>query len=385
MKYYTKIATVVAFSLGSTSVMSATWVADARGNGMGNTGVTSADFLLAPFYNPALTAVYRSEDDFGVLLPAVNVNVRDTDDTLSVIDDLQSTIDSFESLDISLANQTTVDSLNGYLDKLDGSSNLGASVGVGAAIALPLNMVSLNLFGRGFVELITSPDIASGASSSAADTQTRYENSSVDVIAFGYTEVGLAIAKQLAIADQTVALGFSPKVQSLRTYKTNISVKNFDISDFDESEVSKSAFNLDLGAVWLYEDYRAGVAVKDLFSQTIDTYDGADAYKLDPQVTASVSYVGPIITVALDVDATKQTRFVNQNDDTQFVRLGVEANAWGWAQLRAGYEIDLEKTLDNSMTLGLGISPADLVSFDIAVSYAGENQLGGAANLAFTF
>ena len=57
----------------------------------------------------------------------------------------------------------------------------------------------------------------------------------------------------------------------------------------------------------------------------------------------------------------------------------------GWAQLRLGYEIDLEDTLDNSFTFGVGISPADLVSFDLAASYAGDNQYGLSGNLAFTF
>ena len=54
-------------------------------------------------------------------------------------------------------------------------------------------------------------------------------------------------------------------------------------------------------------------------------------------------------------------------------------------QLRLGYEIDLEDTLDNSFTFGVGISPADLVSFDLAASYAGDNQYGLSGNLAFTF
>ena len=57
----------------------------------------------------------------------------------------------------------------------------------------------------------------------------------------------------------------------------------------------------------------------------------------------------------------------------------------GGAQLRAGYEMDLEKTLDNSVTAGIGISPFDLLSLDIAGAYAGANQFGVSGNLAFTF
>ncbi|CSB39989.1 TraF protein [Vibrio cholerae] len=67
------------------------------------------------------------------------------------------------------------------------------------------------------------------------------------------------------------------------------------------------------------------------------------------------------------------------------MRFGVEGNAWGWAQLRAGYEVDLQNSLDNSVSVGLGVSPWDVVSLDLAGSYAGDNQFGLSANLAFTF
>lgn len=108
-------------------------------------------------------------------------------------------------------------------------------------------------------------------------------------------------------------------------------------------------------------------------------------YQLDMQVTMSADYVGEFLSAAVDVDMTKQERFIGKNDDTQFIRFGIEGNARGWGQLRAGYEIDIENTVDNAITLGLEISPGDTVSLDIAGSYAGEHQLGGSANLAFTF
>ncbi|CSI22506.1 TraF protein [Vibrio cholerae] len=50
-----------------------------------------------------------------------------------------------------------------------------------------------------------------------------------------------------------------------------------------------------------------------------------------------------------------------------------------------GYEVDLQNSLDNSVSVGLGVSPWDVVSLDLAGSYAGDNQFGLSANLAFTF
>lgn len=378
----TPIVAALALALGAvTSVHAASSVADARGNAMGNTGVTTADYLLAPFYNPALAAVYRDNDHIGILLPGVGATMRDTDDTLSTVDDLQDQIDDFKD-NSSTANATT---LNNYLNDLDNNKPLTVSASLGAAIALPIDAISFNLFTRAYAEVIAETDIAADGGDTPSAVQTRYQNSSVDLTAFGYTEVGLAMAKKLDLSGQTFAFGVSPKIQQLRTYQDSVTVEDFDLSDYDESKKTKSAFNLDLGAVWLKESFRAGVAIKDLFSQEIKTYDGSNTYKLNTQVTMSGAYVTQFFTAAVDADVTAQKRFKGSNDDTQFLRFGIEGDAWGWAQLRAGYEVDMKSNLDNAFTFGLGISPGDLVSIDLAGLYAGENQLGLSANLAFTF
>ena len=378
----TPIVAALALALGAvTSVHAASSVADARGNAMGNTGVTTADYLLAPFYNPALAAVYRDNDHIGILLPGVGATMRDTDDTLSTVDDLQDQIDDFKD-NSSTANATT---LNNYLNDLDNNKPLTVSASLGAAIALPIDAISFNLFTRAYAEVIAETDVAADGGDTPSAVQTRYQNSSVDLTAFGYTEVGLAMAKKLDLSGQTFAFGVSPKIQQLRTYQDSVTVEDFDLSDYDESKKTKSAFNLDLGAVWLKESFRAGVAVKDLFSQEIKTYDGSNTYKLNTQVTVSGAYVTQFFTAAVDADVTAQKRFKGSNDDTQFLRFGIEGDAWGWAQLRAGYEVDMKSNLDNAFTFGLGISPGDLVSIDLAGLYAGENQLGLSANLAFTF
>lgn len=371
MKNITTMSAIGAVGLASLGVEAATTVPDGRGNGMGNTGVTTANYIMAPFYNPALVAVYREKDNFGLLLPAVGAEIRDPDNNLELIDDLQDAIN---------ANDTTA--IDSYLDQLAGNKPLNVAAGVSAAFAIPHETVSMNVFTRGYAEIIGTPDI-----SSDPDTTTRYQNSTIDLVAFGYLEFGTAFAKRMTVMGEDVSFGVTPKIQRLRTYKQNISVNDFDISDYDETETSKNAVNLDLGAVWFHEQFRAGIAVKDLFAKKIDTQDvsGVSTYKLDTQVTVSGAYAARLVTVTSDLDLTKQTRFTGVNDDTKFWRFGVEGNAWDWVQLRAGYQVDLEDTIDNSFTAGIGISPGDLVSFDLAGNYAGEHEFGLSANLEFTF
>ena len=368
MSKKTLLALGIISSLTALNVNAASEVADARGNAMGNTGVASADYLTAPFYNPALTANYEDEDDFGVFL-ALEVSANDEDDAVSILDDLQDNIDD--------NNQTAI---NDNLDELDGAEPVRVNAGVGVAVALPTDVIASNLFVRGYAEIVAMTDITDD-----------YQTSTVDFVAFGYVEAGIALAKQYHIAGERFSVGITPKYQQMTTYAQVATVEDFDIDDYDESETSKSAFNFDLGAVWYKEDFKVAVAVKDLIAQEIDVIDTQGnidgTYNLDTQVTVGVAYDTDFFVAAIDADLTKQTRFENigTNDDTQFVRFGIEGNAWGWAQLRAGYEIDLEETLDNSITAGLGFSPFDLVSLDIAGSYTGENQVGVSANLALTF
>ena len=378
------LAVVMAMAFSS-SALASNLLMDARGAGMGNTGVSTADYLLAPYYNPALTAVYRKNDSFGILLPSIGLRAEDKDESLKTIDDLQDSIEQFERAGVGAATQENVDQLNRYLDQLADDKPLAVTAGIGIAVALPLDAVSLNFFTRGYAEVIAKANVAAKSGNSANEVKTRYESSDVDLTAFGYTEVGLAVGKQVVLGGQTVALGVTPKVQQLRTYQDNASVKSFDLDDYDKSEVKDNAFNLDMGAVWLIDQYRVGIVAKDLFAKDIQTQNRNNTYKLDTQIAVSGSYVSDFFIAAVDLDLTKQRRFNGDNDDTQFMRFGVEGNLWGWAQLRAGYEVDLQNSLDNSVSVGLGVSPWDVVSFDLAGSYAGDNQFGLSANLAFTF
>ncbi|MCG6199649.1 conjugal transfer protein TraF [Psychromonas antarctica] len=375
------LALSISSALLTSSVNAANKIADARGNAMGNTGVASADYLTAPFYNPALGASFRDDDDFAILVPAVAASIYDVDDSLTTLDDLQTAIEDFES-----SGSTNVNALNridGYLDELQGNADLTVTVGLGFAIALPTKAVSTNLFARGYMEVVADMDI-----SGDVNPVNRYTDSTVDMLAFGYAEMGLSLAKEFTIANEKVSFGITPKYQKMTTYAQRASVEDFDIEDYDKSEITKSAFNVDLGAMWYKGNVRAGLAVKDLFAQEIEANNNrglTDTYKLDTQVTLGLAYVSDYFTAAFDADLTKQTRFQNRDDDTQFLRAGIEGNAWGWAQLRAGYEIDMEDTLDNSITAGIGISPFDVVSLDLAGAYAGDNQFAASANLAFTF
>ena len=371
----TTLAVVCALGVISTSSMAASHVADARSNAMGNTGVVSADYLLAPFHNPALGALHRDNDDVGILIPAIGINVHDKDESIQAIDDAQ---DLYKQIDS--GSSSNVAELERLLTEIDGSAPVAVTGGVNFAIAVPTRTLSVNVFAGGFTEVIAAADIANNA-----DPEIRYNDSEFEMAAFAVTEVGISLSKSFDFGGQGIAFGISPKYQELITYSQRDSLDKFDLGEYDKSERSETAFNMDMGVAWHSDAWRAGLAMKNVFSQEIGTEIGNYTYELNPQATLGLGYVGELFTASMDFDLTKQKRYKEIDDDTRFVRFGMEANAWGWAQLRAGYEMDLEDTLDDSITAGIGISPFDAVSFDVAGSYAGENQFGASANLAFTF
>ncbi|MFH4676383.1 conjugal transfer protein TraF [Vibrio diabolicus] len=375
MRKLTLAATGALFIL-SPHAFAAPYAADARSHGMGNTGVVSADYLTAPLHNPALGALYRENDDIGLLIPALGVNIHDEDEALSAVDDVQDLYDSIQGIPTP-ANEAE---LNRLLDQLDKSAPVVINGGLSLAIAIPTRYMSVNLFSAGYVEILAAPDI-----SDSTNTADRYLNSAVALAAFGSAEYGVALARAYTIGGQQFEFGITPKYQQLKTYTQRTTLDDFDIEDYDKSEVSKNTFNMDLGVAWYHNAFRAGLSLKDVFEQDIETKLGNYTYELTPQATLGIGYVGDYVALSLDADLTKQKRFKELDDDTQFIRVGIEGNAWGWAQLRAGYEVDLENNLDNSVTGGIGISPFDVISVDLAGSYAGDNQFGAAANLAFTF
>lgn len=370
----------LALAFTSLASSAASYAPDGRSNAMGNVGVATADYLAAPLYNPALVAVFHESDDVGILLPAIGANVKDADSSLETISDLQDTADNLNSG----SSQADLDQMNQYLDDLEGDKPVNVTAGVAFAVAIPSNVISVNIFGRGYVEAIANVDVAENKGNNYVEVEKRYRDTNVIITGFGYSEFGVALAKQYTIYGESFSFGVTPKYQILQTYSDITNVDDFDV-ELEDADSEVTAFNFDLGAVWIKNDFRTALAVKDVLSQEIQSTKTNMTYELNPQVTLGLAYAAEYFTFGVDVDLTEQTRYVELEDNTQFARVGVEFNAWHWAQLRAGYEHDIQGTMEDSLTAGIGISPFGTLNLDIAGSYGSDNQVGASANLSFTF
>ena len=360
---------------------------------MGGTAVASADYLSAGFSNPALLTHYSDadDDDWGLMLPNVYVFASDRNNLLDSID---SFTQSFETLEDGLGGLTTEEDLENLADSLDALSDKHfiAGGGFGLALAIPSTSFSAAVVASTFVEadvfMDIDPDDRDRIEGAFNDPDIPDLGSEAVLLGSFRTEIGLAMAREFEFSGRTVSVGITPKIQNLEILDLAV---NAELSDGLEDQIdSDNRFtddniNFDLGAsTMVSENLRVGLAARNLMGGTFAGLSGSYNYKLDPALTTGIAYTSGPLTLAADLDLTTTTRFQEiDSDDSQFLRLGAELK-WQWAQLRAGYILDLEDNYSNMATAGIGFSPFGVMHLDLAGA-VGENSYGGSLALSFTF
>ncbi|PTO88808.1 conjugal transfer protein TraF [Vibrio splendidus] len=376
MKNTTKLlAASIAFA--SLPLSAANYAIEARGDAMGGVGVVSANFLTAPFYNPALVAIYRRNDDMGMITPSFGGSYNDPNDMKSNIDAV---------LDASGSDITD------GLKKLDGNQanfDLGGVV----AFALPNQFVAANMFGKAYTESFVTPDVYTAGS----DTDN-LQRSAVEAVSIGVAEVGISLAKYQTFMGQHLSFGISPKLQRIYTYNYVASVNDYDLSDVRENGDGDTTFNVDAGALWFFGPFRVGFAATNLISRDIETKDstkeivpghsvgGKYAYKLEPVYTVGAGIVSDYFTLSVDYDLNEAEKFTSFADNEQMIRVGTEVELLRQLKLRGGYYKNLAYSdSEGTVTAGIGISPLNLFQLDLSANYTNENAMGASINFLASY
>ncbi|MDH5916637.1 conjugal transfer protein TraF [Vibrio splendidus] len=376
MKNTTKLlAASIAFA--SLPLSAANYAIEARGDAMGGVGVVSANFLTAPFYNPALVAIYRRNDDMGMITPSFGGSYNDPDDMKSNIDAV---------LDASGSDITD------GLKKLDGNQanfDLGGVV----AFALPNQFVAANIFGKAYTESFVTPDVYTAGS----DTDN-LQRSAVEAVSIGVAEVGISLAKYQTFMGQHLSFGISPKLQRIYTYNYVASVNDYDLSDVRENGDGDTTFNVDAGALWFFGPFRVGFAATNLISRDIETKDstkeivpghsvgGKYAYKLEPVYTVGAGIVSDYFTLSVDYDLNEAEKFTSFADNEQMIRVGTEVDLLRQLKLRGGYYKNLAYSdSEGTVTAGIGISPLNLFQLDLSANYTNKNAMGASINFLASY
>ncbi|TGN40726.1 type IX secretion system membrane protein PorP/SprF [Marinobacter confluentis] len=356
---------------------------------MGGTGVAIAHPAAAGASNPAMLASKNHEwsDDFGLILPSVNARFADEEETIDQIDDIQDAIDEFgdiQNVDQAEARRIAGD-LRERLTAFD-RDTVRINAAVGVAFAIPTESYSVGFFTNGNLQATVRGEFDAAdeqllrdiennvVPAAGADLDTELQSRG-RVLAAAVSEVGISIAKSIELANgNQLQVGVSPKYVQLRTFQYTEAVSGFEDDDFDsdENETDESGINLDIGAAYAFGDekaWNAGVVVRNLIPMELDSAAsrpqlGEEEYtlELNPMLTAGIAHSGDFHVLTAELDLTKKEGF-GYADDTQWLAVGVELDAWRYAQLRFGARQNLASNDDNNgieedtqFTAGIGVS-----------------------------
>ncbi|MEC8511576.1 MAG: conjugal transfer protein TraF [Planctomycetota bacterium] len=395
------LALLVAATAG-TRALAAPQASGPRGLAMGGTGVASSDPWTAPFTNPALTRFRDEGTGRSVMLPFLTATVRDDEGFLPAVDGYQDALDELKA-QIDAMDPGAPAQRSAVVTRLQGleGRTVNGETEVGFAALVPMEDYSACLWmrvrgeGRAFPDIATSDLVTiTNPLSTSADLEDL--DSEAVAIAAQRTEFGATFAVEGAFGThddaRRVSFGITPKVQWIETYNYAIALDEFAIGDAlrdlrdTQYERSSSAFNVDLGlAAELEKGAIVGLAIRDVFRQDhpmIATGGREFSYRVQPRTTLGVAVERAGLSFSADVDLTR-TRNFREAPASQFFRMGVEANVFGQAQLRAGFAHDFEDGLSDLVSLGLGFSPAETARVDVVTQF-GDNSVGAGFQIALT-
>ncbi|MDX1458770.1 MAG: conjugal transfer protein TraF [Marinobacter sp.] len=407
-----RLALAIGLTVSTTSAFAAPQsFQTARSFAMGGTGVAVAHPATANIANPAMLANGHHDwaDDFGLILPSINVRMADDEEVVDQIDDIQDTIIQLENSATPTEAQDNAGVLRRQLAELS-RDTARVDVGAGLSLAIPREAFSVGVFTDGSLRVTTRGNVtandleilreieediivAAEVASGARDVESELTSDGT-VIAASTAEIGVSFARafELTNGDQ-LSLGLSPKYVQLRTFEYVQRVNDFDDDDFDsdENETDDSQFNVDLGTAYRFgedREWNAGVAVKNIIPMDLESTSGAKL-EIDPKISAGLAHTGDYHVLTAEVDLTKQKGF-GFSDDTQWLALGAELDAMRYAQVRFGVRHNLASDGDhrgveeeNQFTVGIGLSPFG-AHLDIGAIIS-DVDLGAAIELGASF
>lgn len=369
---------------------------EARNAGMGGVGTASSHYLAAGWANPALLTRSRADDDFGLILPSIGVTTYDKD---GLIDDINDFVDAVDRVDAAgTYTQPELTDLANRLAALDNRQVTGTA-GLGLMLAIPSRTFGFALHAKTYADLqafvdVNPADVNALTNPGSIGSQPTFL-SEARIVGVAITEVGMSFATSFGGDASRVSLGVTPKLQQVDTINYGVNVDSFDDGEFDDDQYRNDdgAFNVDLGVAWEIEGgVSLGAVGRNLIDQTystVGTLGQAFVYDVNPTAAVGAAWHVGMLTLAGDLDVIVADRFAAADglgdDDVRLARVGAELDLWRWLQLRVGYQTDLESTLDDAVSAGIGLSPFDVLHLDVAGTYIDENSYGAVAQLGLTF
>ncbi len=361
-----------------------------RLTGMSGAGLVTAGYADGVLANPSMGAAFGEKDDVALVINAGGVG-SDKDELIDAMDELVDYVDYLDSItNVQDLNQDMADTL---IDRIRAVEDKGIHVNAGASVVLtiPNEVLSLAFIAKaraqlGVVTLIDQDDYALIENAVDSPFDTEDLNSSVLGKGALIREYGLALSKRFGTADgEQWLVGVTPKRVTVETIVYNATVSEYDEDDFDAEDytLENSATSFDAGITYISGNLRYGLVVKDAISHDFAAIDG-DTLSIKPLTTTAIGYSKGWLKAeaALDLNAVPAFGLAG---DVQILRAGLEVSPLSWLQLRLGLQQDLENTLEDTYSAGIGLSPFDTINLDVAAVTGQDNTVGGAVQLGLRF
>ncbi|RHW76603.1 conjugal transfer protein TraF [Colwellia sp. RSH04] len=364
---------------------------NARRAGQGFTGIT-LDYTNA-LSNPALLTEYTSKDDFYFSL---NLGILASDE-FNVIDkggnvaqDLATLSDGINAGIPSDILNTQVDSIIHELQAIN-SQVVSGQNGLSFQVIVPNKYLSFGLFtnqyGRynGVINYNQTDEQLLRNAIDSGDLKLDELKSTATGIGYSIAEAGVMLGGEVHKTKlYDVSAGIKLKYQRIDLLFNTKNISDFNDNDFDlgneDNITDDSNGNIDLGLYFAWGDERqwhAAVVSNNLISHEVKHPKVGLAFLLETTSIAGLSYQNDWLTLATEFDLTDRESLIEVKA-SKYASIGAEFTVNNSLQLRLGYRADLNDVDADIMTAGLGISPWDVVSIDIA-GYMGDHQTYGAA------
>lgn len=413
---------------------------EARGFAMGGAGVASAEYAAATLYNPALLAIKSESNRFSFIAPSFGVAAVGNDGAVQSAQDFADSesldrfasaadlygaeLDQFRSVGNNGSSLTSAASSlkaasDALLKDLRSVSQKSFQIGAGGSLAIAVPRweykaalsVSNETFARVTLDVAQSDldsvnntvslieqatqDVVNGTenSSSAAD-QVFDENgdlkltgdniaSKARILGVSVTDIGVSMARQFSLMEQSFMVGITPKIQNIATIAQETDIDS-DTVKFNDAKKTYTGFNLDVGLAKQFEEgrfqnVRVGMVIRNLIPHTYKTVVPGQEVKISPQVRLGAAYNHKFFTITSDLDVTSNKIVGTGKDASQVFALGAEVNAWNVAKLRAGYRNDF-KAKYGALTAGIS-----LFGLQISGAYAKDREAAVLAQFSGSF
>jgi len=391
---------------------------DAHSLAQGGTGVASSTSTNAVFYNPAMLATFRKDDDFSLETPIVSGKIDDKDDlyhwqndfrknnylitfSQSLLD-LQSQNNNVQSF--AQRQQFAVKQGTSLLDALKNLShkNLEAYASSALVIGIPSKKIGISAFANMWGNVHARAIIANADVNSMESALAILNGNGIDAIStlidptenfasfaeltgLVVTEFGFSIASEETILQHQFTWGITPKFKDIRSYDYKFIAKEFDQAEYIlyNGEKKYKHLNLDMGiAGYINSFWNYGFVIKDVIPRSLNTVLDR-TIELKPQARIGIARIARRTTFAFDYDLT-ETRLLPNARKYQFASIGAEID-FRLLQLRLGYRYNLPDAKMSELTAGFGLWLFG-VHADMAIATNQQrNGLSAAAQLGINF